>query len=180
MNPAGPLSSALEALRGMLANSANFLAFLGVETAAAAKLKTYLASVPPAQELPAGDGTQEYTPAQWENTLRPFCLAYTSPTGGYRLTRESRYGFQDRGKLFIELEMNVPSGADTDPETADRTVLNLVGQILADLVANAGQPGNLDIAEIGVAFGPSRERFEEVGGTGEYFWTLLELTYGPD
>jgi hypothetical protein len=180
VNPLGPLSNALETLRSMLAASNNFKAFLGVTTVPDAVARTYLASVPPAPEVADGDGTHEYTPEQWQNTLRPYCMVYTAPTAGYRRTRESRYGFQDRGKLFIELECNMPAGADTDPETADRTILNQVGQIFDDLVNNAGQPGNLDIAEIGLAIGPCRERFEELGGTGEYYWTLLELTWGPD
>ena len=180
IDPLGPLSTALETMRGMLANLGNFQAFLGVTTVAAATERIYLASAPPPQQVPEGDGTQEYTPAQWEDQLRPFCLVYTSPTSGYRLTRESRYGFQDRGKLFIELEVNAPAGADANPEAADRTVLNQLGQIMIGLANNAGTPGNLDIAEIAVAAGPSRERCEETGGTGEYYWTLIELTWGPD
>jgi len=180
MQPAGPLSKAMETLRAMLSRSATFLAFMNVKTAADAILRTYLTSTPPAQGLAGGDGSKEYTPGQWENSLRPFCLCYTSPTGGYRITRESRYGFQERGKLVVELETNMPSGADIKPETADRWIHNLVGQIIEDLVNNAGQLGNLDIAEIAVALGPCRERFEEEGGAGEYYWTLLELTYGPD
>jgi hypothetical protein len=176
----------------MLGQSANFQAFMGVtgadDPAAAAIAKTYLASLPPPGQVTGGDDSIEYTPAQFEAVLRPFCLCYTSPTGGYRITRESRYGFQDRGKLFIELETNVPTKlgpesnqtADADPEDADRTILNLLGGIIMDLVNAAGTPGTLDIAEIVVAAGPSRERCEEVGGTGEYYWTLLELTWGPD
>jgi hypothetical protein len=181
MTPLGPLSNALETLRtAMLAQSTNFQAFLGVNTSEAAIARTYLASLPPAEEVAGGDDSEEYTPDQWENTLRPFCLAYTSPTGGYTIKRESRYGFADRGKLFIELETNAPVAADLQPENADRTILNQIGQIIADLVAMAGTPETLDIAQIVVAAGPSRERFEEVGGTGEYYWTLLELTWGPD
>jgi hypothetical protein len=181
MDPAGPLSTALETLRtAMLAQSANFQLFLTVSSAPAAIAKTYLASLPPPQQVAEGDGSEEYTPAQWEGHLRPFCLCYTSPTGGYRITRTSRYGFADRGKLFIELETNAPANADLNPELADRTILNQIGQIIMDLVSAAGTAGTLDIAEISIAAGPSRERFEEEGGTGEYYWTLIELTWGPD
>lgn len=179
-DPLGPMSQALETLRSMLANLGVFQAFMGVVGSSEASNRIYLASAPPAPQVTEGDGSQEYTPAQWEHSLRPFCLVYTAPTAGYRLTRESRYGFQDHGKLFIELEMNATSGADTDPETADRTVLNAIGQIAIGLANNAGQPGQLDIADISVVAGPSRERFEELGGTGQYYWTLLEITYGPD
>ena len=179
-DPLGPLSTALETLRVMLAALGNFQSLMGVTTPAEASARVYLASAPPAPSVPEGNATQEYTPAQWEDQLRPFCLVYTAPTAGYRLTRESRYGFQDRGKLFIELEVAAPAGADTNPEQADRTVLNQVGQIILGLANNAGQPGNLDIAEIAVAAGPSRERFEELGGVGQYYWTLLELAWGPD
>jgi len=180
LDPLGPLSTALETLRGMLAACGNFQALMGVVTPEAARARIYLASAVPAPAVPEGDGTQEYTPAQWENHLRPFCLVYTAPTAGYRLARESRYGFADRGKLFIELESNAPAWADTDPERADRQVLNRTGQIMIGLANRAGQAGNLDIAQIALAAGPSRERFEEVGGVGSYYWTLLELDWGPD
>jgi hypothetical protein len=180
LEPLGPLSTALETLRGMLARSGNFQSLMGVVTPEAAWRKIFLASAPPAQEIADGDGSKEYTPAQWESLLRPFCLVYTAPTAGYRLTRESRYGFQDRGKLFVEIETNAPATADTNPEAADRVILNQIGQLAIGLANDAGQPGHLDIAEIALAAGPSRERFEEAGGVGKYYWTLLEVAYGPD
>lgn len=179
-DPLGPMSQALEELRRMLANLGVFQAFMGVLTPEDASNRIFLSSAPPAPQIPDGDGGHEYTRAQWENHLRPFCLIYTASTAGYRLTRVSRYCFKDHGKLFVELEMNAPSGADTDPETADRVVLNAIGQIANGLANNADQPGYLDIAEITIAAGPSRERFEEIGGTGQYYWTLLEISYGPD
>ena len=180
----GPMSIALETARSQLAACASYQAFCNVSgDSAAAVAKTYLAA------LPAPANQVEYTPAEWESTLRPFGMIYTASAGGYRLTRSALYAFREDGRLFIELEITVPSvyqpdqnvpavDLTVDLEAADRWILNQIGQIAAEFMSKSGQAGMLDVSSLTVMMGPSRERHEEPLANGYYYWTLLEIAYG--
>ena len=134
MNAAGPMSAALETARSQLAACASYQAFVGVSPAdeAAAAARTYLAALPPPADL------NEYTREEWEAALRPFGMVYTSSAGGYTLTRSALYAVRDSGRLFVELEITIPTDYQPDPDTAavdltvdlesaDRWILDQVG-----------------------------------------------------
>jgi hypothetical protein len=194
MDPLGGISKALENGRTTLSACAAVQAFLGVTEAellalqgddeagqevdsiAAAKARIYLAATPP----PAVAG--EYTPAEWEEELRPYMLLYTAPQGGYQSQRTAMYAYRESGRMYCELEITVKSdyNADDKIEEADRWINNLLGQVIDELRSLAGQAGYLNVHTISVAMGPSRERNEEYPATGPYYWTLLELQWGPE
>jgi len=175
------MSIAPETARTQLAACASYRAFLGVSTPAAAVAKTYLAG------LPAPSDGKEYTVAEWEAGLRPFGIIYQATHGGYSMARSAMYAQTDSGRLFIELEITIPTvyqngvetlNLTTDFENGDRWILNHIGQIVAEFMGLAGMPGYLDVSRVTVAMGPSRERNEEQPASGFYYWTLLEVAWG--
>jgi hypothetical protein len=177
------MSVALETARTHLAACASYRTFLGAASAAAAKTKTYLAA------LPAPTDAHEYTPTQWESTLRPFGMIYTSTAGGYSAHRSALYASRENGRLYIELEITIPDDYQpvaegpvydltTDLELADRWILNQLGQIISEFMALSGQPGYLDVSSVTVMMGPSREGDDEKTARGCYYWALLEVTWG--
>ena len=181
MNAVGPMSIALETARTQLAACASYRAFVGATDAAGAKDKTYLAA------LPKPTDCKEYTQAEWENTLRPFGMIYTATQGGFAAIRSALYAVRESGRMFIELEITIPTECPDSPgvvdltaddELADRWILNQLGSIVAEFMALAGQPGYLDVSSVTVMMGPSRERFTEQPAAGQYYWTLLEVTWG--
>lgn len=183
---AGPISLALEVARAHLAACTSYQAFLGVTgttAAAQAVAKTYLAA------LPVPEDESEYTPDEWESVLRPFGMVYTASVGGLRLTRSAAYAVSESGRMFIELEITIPTsyvpsvgGAaidlTVDKEAADRWINNKVGQIADEFMAKAGQAGYLDASSITLVMGPSREKSGEEVTNGYYYWTLLEVVWG--
>ena len=182
-SPAGPMSTALETARSQLAACASYREFLDVSSIQAASDKTFLAALP----TPA-DG-KEYTTLEWESALRPFGMIYTASAGGYSQARSALYAVRENGRLFIELETTVPTAYQPDPEveaidltldleTADRWILNQIGQIISEFMLLAGQPGYLDVSQITVMMGPSREEHKEKVSNGFYYWTLLEVVWG--
>ena len=185
MDAAGPMSIALEHARNQLAACASYLAFLGVATPEVAVAKTYLAA------LPNPTDGKEYTLAEWEESRRPFGMAYTSTAGGYGASRSALYAVSEHGRLFIELEITIPTeyqpdaevdaiDLTTDLETADRWILNKIGQIVAEFMALSGQPGYLDVSSVTVLMGPSREQPKESITKGFFYWTLLEVAWGAE
>jgi hypothetical protein len=180
--PAGPMSAALNTAVSQLANCPSYQAFLGVDTQADAVARTYQASLPP-----AANGS-EYTPEELAS-YRPFGMVYQATAGGYGATRSALYAYREDGRCYIELEITIPTSYQPDPddlaidltvdlESADRWILNQIGQIVAEFMAQAGEPGCLDVSKITLLMGPSRERPEESMGVGYYYWTLLEVTWG--
>ena len=112
MDPSDPVSAALEICRKQLCACASYQAFVGCSgdgAAASAVEKTYLAS------LPAPTNGVEYTPTEWETALRPFGMVYTSTMGGNRTTRSALYGVEEKGRIFIELEIAIPTAYQPDP-----------------------------------------------------------------
>jgi hypothetical protein len=183
MQALGPMSIALETARKQLAACTSYRAFLGASDSASAVASTYLAA------LPAPTDGKEYTAAEWEQTLRPFAMIYTSSAGGYSATRSALYAVRENGRMFVELEITIPEAYQpdvlvpavnlrTDLEKADRWILNQIGQIVFEFMGLAGCPGYLDVSSVTVVMGPSRERHEEPLANSFYYWTLLEVIWG--
>jgi hypothetical protein len=185
MNPLGPISANLETARNHLAACPTYRAFLGVSTVPAAVAKTYLAALPP----PA-DG-QEYTRDEFNVTLRPFAVISAAASNGYGKRRTATGGGVENGRLFIWLEIAVPTNYQPDPEVAavdltadlelgDRWINNQIGQIVSEFfdLGCSATPGCLDVSAIDVRMGPCREDADESATQGNYYATLLEVTWG--
>jgi hypothetical protein len=177
------MSIALETARTQFAACASYQAFLGVDDPADAISRTYLAGLP----FPSNEG--EYAVSDWEGSLRPFVILYQSTHGGYSATRTALYAFRENGRMFAEFEISIPTTYQPDPsvpavdltqnpELSDRWIINQLGQIIADFMGLAGKSGYLDVSEVTVAMGPSRERNEEQPASGYYYWSLLEIVWG--
>ncbi len=180
----GPVSASEDLAIRTLAACPSYRAFLGVESEAEAIARTYVAA------LPAPTDGLTYSIEEWEFRLRPYGIVHASRAGGYRSVRTAYGAFSERGRMLIELEKTVPtdyspSGGQTidltqDLEAADRWIKNQVGAITNDLESLAGQPGYMDIGEIGVVMGPSREDHREKVGRGCFYWVMIELAWGSE
>jgi hypothetical protein len=181
--PIGPLSTALETARQQLASCPSFQALVAATDQPTAAGRIYLAGLPP----PAN--REEYSPAEWESSLRPLAVLYTSSRQGYGRSRTGLYAWRENGRLFCEIEVTVPETWTPPeggpalmlwdyPEQSDRWILNQLGPVIEDFCNLGGTPGNLDVQSVEVVMGPSREKPEEEPGSGFYYWVLLEILYG--
>ena len=160
VTPTGFLSTPVDTLRTMLANSAAFQTWVGAADATAAKARIYPFTI--------DEGS--YT--------RPYAIV-TFGDGGFSLNNVgtgAADSFQDRGQLRIFFEANVSAGNQGNHADSVYEFTNQIGAVLSDIAALAVS-GYLVISSFRVSV-PSRSDAEEKDAGADYFNVVVEVEYG--
>lgn len=164
----GAISLAAEHLAWMLANCATFRTITGAATPTAALEHIYHQALPP----PAG-GAAKYTAAE-QDSYRPFGLIGTEDYEFESIATGTTDDFSDGGTLKLALERTAVAGASDSDN--DMEWLNIVGAIVAEMAALAGEAGYLKIVA-GKLEGHARAHEKEVPTEGDYQVAVLTLKW---
>jgi len=173
----GPIALAETYLAAQLANAAAFRTWAGAADVAAALARIDYHAI----DAPADGNT--HTKAELQ-TARPFAVIYTAPSSGYSLRMDAvsdDYEFLDGGSIIIQLEQDVPEAlqANTADNNAEimRRMLNSLGNILADVAAQSGQAGRLNIMGLEVE-ALARSEGDEIEAEGDYLMAIIRVDWG--
>jgi len=157
----GPISTAIETMRGMIASSAAFQAWTGTASPSAATQRVHLFAV--------GEADIE---------TRPWALV-SLPAGGFEMRRVAGGAasfFATLGRLQVDFESGI-AGGDT-PALAEEEFVDDVEAILDEVLALAGVGANLPLEDVERVGGPSRADRDEAAVVGDYYRLQYELPWG--
>ena len=160
VTPAGILSDPLYLMANLLAQSANFQAWTGAANAAAALALVHI--------IEPDDGAVAHPLAvvNWKN------IRWNAIASG------TAFQFASSGLIEVLLESPVdPSQIDLSADPA-YAFTNAVGGIVADLLALAGQSGQLYMTGLSIDEPPSRVPEGYLGDVGDYFQIRLTAQWG--
>lgn len=162
-----------ETLRTTLASLPAFQTWTGTADSAAAQTHVYVGDVPPPS------GSETYDPADLV-ALRPFAIVYTEPQAGYRASKDAvgtSWHFRESGRLVVMLEQEIPAAIRHDAAEVRRQFMNAMGQILDELLGQAGVAGQLAVRSATV-YGPYRVDDDDIQGQGEPIVAYFDLEWG--
>ena len=166
----GPITAAKDAFSSMLANSAGFQALVGVETSVDAAKRIYSRGLPP----PAN--AMRYTLDELA-ALRPFAILYFPDRDPYVARRTAHMAWGEAGRVEAYFEVAIDPSNANDPAAAEAALTDLLGGVVSDLKAAAGQAGALNLTEIAVGVRPMRCSEKERGSEGDHFFTILAVAW---
>ena len=172
----GSISKPQALLRSHIARGATFQSWTGSADATEAETHVYTGAIDPPAE-----GRAEYELDEWLD-MRPFCLVMPSDQVTLTVTHDggvdsTGFGFEHSGALVAMFEDNVPDELRNRPGEVEQRFQNMVGQVLDDMLATAGQAGYLSIIAVR-GFGPMRCADEEIAAEGDSIRFWLEIDWG--
>ena len=163
VTPSGMLSVPDALLRTMLSNCPAFRTWTGTANPTAALARIHLIVKPAA-------------------AARPFALIdFGGEFNAQRNAGGSQHYFQHSGSLLLLFEDDVDSANAADGKDADAEYefRNNLGAVLSELEDLAGRDDNLTISRMTVLVSPARTHVDERATLGDYYQTILEVTWGP-
>jgi len=162
----GPEAQPLDILRTMIAGSATFQTWLGIdperpaaERLAEAKLRVYVVSA----TLPA----------------RPFALiGFGSRWGARRLAVGTTDGFAYAGSAFLQLAKDIQEDEEGDQDAAFLAFVRDAGEIVDEILAQSGGDGMLRFEEISRSKSPGMGSLGSDQTKGEYAFVEYALQWG--
>lgn len=170
------MSLAQENLRVTLAASSAFRSLVkatGVSANAQALARIHHDALPPSRIGP------EHSLAELE-VYRPCALLWQDPRGGFGRRLVATNSTIDFGVLMMRIAADVDREISENHQEAYVRFQNVIGGIIDDLVALAGQAGYLAITQISVESGPYRTHPDEYDTVGDCQFCDLRIAWGAE